>query len=850
MVPACDNIAMTPTCSQQAQDREPTAREQLRRMDGSPKPDTYDKDSHLDLPVIGSLVSCKSSALDRAASKEVMEGADNSKCSSERKKIGKGQREIETHFTKLIRPDLKQVITIMRSCFMSLQPEGLFDVLTIDPKLNMHLALRLGLDQTGAVIHRSEHSEESSTIISGFSAPAAVNMTPETSALDHQAPRKMSGPISPQSGSEVRLQQSHLEQPSCRVHGVGRFSEIQEGTLEQKSVCLLNGIRHQYTCTKTNRVVYTVPSMNLLHSVLFRYVLFFMMSSSGLPKSAMSFLTMSIQFTRADLAGSILTTCPNHRSLDVLTWTSRAVSIPAPLLTSLFLILTNFVLWIVALRNSISDACSLDKSLLVKVITEDDSAKIGEVVQAFQMVVFHLDVCQSALYYVHCHYHYLGLNNLEVELKLDLSLTEPCFASSSFSPLVMDIISEGYLIDGDEQKDKYFLIMSTFSADDIPLGGSSSKEGEELQEFLMLEKQKAQFNAQAIARGLGRFTIHGQNQGALLVLDLCHQTGRLSISYHNLIHEFNDFCWEKCMEKPGSKLDSRTETCMNNCVDRFIDVSLLITNRFAQLLQKSAIICMECEWKTILESPSPFNTSDRVSSLNLFFIGNLVYCESDTFDHDATEEALRVNGQHVFPSRKLLDESWVRLESPLSQLSSSSPVASLVLIDNSQLTSDSQYLVNKLYLMLGHLRALSVQVATLHSIRVIQSHYLLYIHMKYALLAAGELKTQGNTSQCYGLNGPCMQGNTPQCYGLNDPLPAGQYPEYVRHLVRLYTDSATLHVLQLFVSRLDALVENHLGKAILSTPDRDSNPDLPDIGSLIYCESDALDQAATEAGHM
>ncbi|KAK9708037.1 Tim10/DDP family zinc finger [Popillia japonica] len=71
----------------------------------------------------------------------------------------------------------------------------------------------------------------------------------------------------------------------------------------------------------------------------------------------------------------------------------------------------------------------------------------------------------------------------------------------------------------------------------------------ELQEFLMVEKQKAQFNAQ--------------------------------------IHEFNDFCWEKCVDKPGSKLDSKTETCLTNCVDRFIDVSLLITNRFAQLLQKS-----------------------------------------------------------------------------------------------------------------------------------------------------------------------------------------------------------------------------------------------------------------------
>nr|CAD7258519.1 unnamed protein product [Timema shepardi] len=534
---------------------------------------TYDKDSHLDLPVIGSLVSCKSSALDRAASKVV-----------------------STSFSGCTAPAIDETVD--------------------DEEIE-------GLDQTGAVIHRSEHSEESSTIISGFSAPAAVNMTPETSALDHQAPRKMSGPISPQSGSEVRLQQSHLEQPSCRVHGVGRFSEIQEGTLEQKSVCLLNGIRHQYTCTKTNRVVYTVPSMNLLHSVLFRYVLFFMMSSSGLPKSAMSFLTMSIQFTRADLAGSILTTCPNHRSLDVLTWTSRAVSIPAPLLTSLFLILTNFVLWIVALRNSISDACSLDKSLLVKVITEDDSAKIGEVVQAFQMVVFHLDVCQSALYYVHCHYHYLGLNNLEVELKLDLSLTEPCFASSSFSPLVMDIISEGYLIDGDEQKDR--------------VRGLNPGPSIDLSDYQTLPSPL---------------------------------TSRVP-SHFVKIHEFNDFCWEKCMEKPGSKLDSRTETCMNNCVDRFIDVSLLITNRFAQLLQKSAIICMECEWKTILES-SPFNTPDRVSSLNHFFIGNLVYCESDTFDYDATEEeALRVNGQHVFPSRKLLDESWVRLESPLSQLSSS-----------------------------------------------------------------------------------------------------------------------------------------------------------------------------------
>nr|CAD7446266.1 unnamed protein product [Timema bartmani] len=36
-------------------------------------------------------------------------------------------------------------------------------------------------------------------------------------------------------------------------------------------------------------------------------------------------------------------------------------------------------------------------------------------------------------------------------------------------------------------------------------------------------------------------------------------------------------------------------------------------------------------------------------------------------------------------------------------------------------------------------------------------------------------------------------------------------------------------------------------KTTLSTRDRDSNPDLPVIGSLVYCESDALGHEATEA---
>lgn len=68
----------------------------------------------------------------------------------------------------------------------------------------------------------------------------------------------------------------------------------------------------------------------------------------------------------------------------------------------------------------------------------------------------------------------------------------------------------------------------------------------EIAGLLMIEKQKAQLNAQ--------------------------------------IHEFNDICWDKCVDKPGSKLDGRTETCINNCVNRFIDVSVFVTSRFGQYI--------------------------------------------------------------------------------------------------------------------------------------------------------------------------------------------------------------------------------------------------------------------------
>ncbi|XP_017480536.1 PREDICTED: mitochondrial import inner membrane translocase subunit Tim8-like [Rhagoletis zephyria] len=81
------------------------------------------------------------------------------------------------------------------------------------------------------------------------------------------------------------------------------------------------------------------------------------------------------------------------------------------------------------------------------------------------------------------------------------------------------------------------------------LDDSASGMDKELKEFLALEQKKAQFQSQ--------------------------------------INRLNDICWDKCVtDKPSSKLDSRTENCLRNCVDRFIDSSLAVTQRFATLISK------------------------------------------------------------------------------------------------------------------------------------------------------------------------------------------------------------------------------------------------------------------------
>ncbi|KAG8185392.1 hypothetical protein JTE90_018614 [Oedothorax gibbosus] len=61
---------------------------------------------------------------------------------------------------------------------------------------------------------------------------------------------------------------------------------------------------------------------------------------------------------------------------------------------------------------------------------------------------------------------------------------------------------------------------------------------------------------------------------------------KVKTQFHEQVHFITDICWDKCIDKPGSKLDGKNQACLVNCVERFIDSSLILTQRFAHMLQK------------------------------------------------------------------------------------------------------------------------------------------------------------------------------------------------------------------------------------------------------------------------
>ncbi|KAG2216436.1 hypothetical protein INT45_012624 [Circinella minor] len=49
------------------------------------------------------------------------------------------------------------------------------------------------------------------------------------------------------------------------------------------------------------------------------------------------------------------------------------------------------------------------------------------------------------------------------------------------------------------------------------------------------------------------------------------------------VHAMTDSCWDKCIFKINNSMDRSDESCLSNCVERFLDSSLFVVKRLEDL---------------------------------------------------------------------------------------------------------------------------------------------------------------------------------------------------------------------------------------------------------------------------
>lgn len=57
---------------------------------------------------------------------------------------------------------------------------------------------------------------------------------------------------------------------------------------------------------------------------------------------------------------------------------------------------------------------------------------------------------------------------------------------------------------------------------------------------------------------------------------------QIKVQIQAQIKKLNLICFDKCVEKIGGKLESKQETCINNCVARYLEANGFIANRFGR----------------------------------------------------------------------------------------------------------------------------------------------------------------------------------------------------------------------------------------------------------------------------
>ena len=69
------------------------------------------------------------------------------------------------------------------------------------------------------------------------------------------------------------------------------------------------------------------------------------------------------------------------------------------------------------------------------------------------------------------------------------------------------------------------------------------------------------------------------SEGQVKELQAFMETENQKATIQAAISKLTDICFEKCITKPGNKLDSSEANCVANCAGRFLDSSVFVVNR-------------------------------------------------------------------------------------------------------------------------------------------------------------------------------------------------------------------------------------------------------------------------------
>lgn len=117
--------------------------------------------------------------------------------------------------------------------------------------------------------------------------------------------------------------------------------------------------------------------------------------------------------------------------------------------------------------------------------------------------------------------------------------------------------------------------MSASSLDASAINNLSEKEKEELRQFVNTQTQRTRVQARTFSP-------------CAIVLELrsniCSSLTPRCLETHNL----TELCWKKCVTSPvkSNTLDKAEESCMSNCVERFLDLNILTAKLLSNMQQQ------------------------------------------------------------------------------------------------------------------------------------------------------------------------------------------------------------------------------------------------------------------------